>query len=121
THPCLGCHSDPTAVGAAGEARAHLRFAHDRHMPRANDNCMRCHVGVAEGDERLRPEMQTCYRCHAHDEASEARTCDTCHKDLADEGTAPASHLSHDGDWLHAHGARAASSADLCASCHQQS
>jgi hypothetical protein len=117
--PCLGCHADAASVGAAGEARAHLKFAHASHMPRTNNNCMRCHVGVAEGDERLRPEMQTCYRCHSSSET--ARTCDDCHRDLADEGTAPSSHLSHDGDWLHEHGARAASSAELCASCHQQS
>jgi hypothetical protein len=119
THPCLGCHADPAAIGAAGEARDHLRFAHDKHLPRVNNNCMRCHVGVGESDQRLRPEMQTCYRCH--DAAKDARTCDTCHRDLADEGTAPASHLSHDGDWLHEHGARAASANELCASCHQQS
>ena len=116
---CLGCHSDPVAVGAAGEARAHLRFAHDRHLERTRGNCMRCHSGVADGDQRLRPEMQTCYRCH--DEHRDARACGACHRDLADTETAPASHLTHDGDWLHEHGARASSSAELCATCHQQS
>jgi hypothetical protein len=80
---------------------------------------MRCHVGVAESDARLRPEMQTCYRCH--DDDKNARTCGTCHRDLAEEGTAPASHLSHDGNWLQEHGAPAASAGELCASCHQQS
>jgi Cytochrome c7 and related cytochrome c len=119
--PCLGCHADAIAIAAAGEARDHLRFAHDRHLPRVNGNCMRCHVGVAGGDARLRPEMQTCFGCHAHEAARDARTCDACHRNLDGDGTLPASHLSHDGDWLHEHGVRAASSADVCASCHQTS
>ena len=116
--PCLSCHADPASLGAVGR-RACTSSSLTRRTCRAPTTCMRCHVGVAEGDERLRPQMQTCYRCHG--EAEDARTCDSCHRDLADEGNAPASHLSHDGDWLHEHGARASSSSELCASCHQQS
>jgi hypothetical protein len=80
---------------------------------------MRCHDGVREGADRLRPPMATCYRCH--DDQRAARTCSTCHRDLAEEGTLPESHLAHDGDWLREHGARAAASGDLCDSCHQAS
>ncbi|HTJ47221.1 MAG TPA: hypothetical protein VL463_34205 [Kofleriaceae bacterium] len=117
-HPCLGCHADPDAVALAADARDHLKFEHDKHLPRARGNCMRCHVGVAEGDDRIRPSMQICFSCHGQQQ--DARTCDACHKDLAEEGTLPQSHLTHDGDWLHEHGARAGTASDVCATCHQQ-
>lgn len=116
--PCLGCHAGPYAAGDAAQARRHLRFAHDRHAEPSRGNCMRCHVGVAEGDTRLRPAMATCFRCHAHERVREQRVCSACHVDLAEEGTLPESHLVHDGDWLREHGVRAASAGDLCSSCH---
>ncbi len=118
--PCLGCHSDPIAIAGAAEARIHLRFAHDRHLEQFSGNCMRCHVGVADGDTQLRPTMQTCFGCHDHEAQQDARQCGACHKDLVDEGTLPQSHLTHDGDWLHEHGPRAGAAAEVCASCHQQ-
>jgi hypothetical protein len=117
--PCLGCHGAPNAVAELLEARAHLIFDHRRHLA-SSGNCMRCHTGVADGDDHMRPAMATCFRCH-DDATRDARKCDTCHKDLDDGATLPASHLAHDGDWLREHGARAASAADLCESCHKQS
>jgi hypothetical protein len=119
THSCLGCHADPNAIAAVGEAKAHLKFSHVKHLPRANGNCMRCHVGVAESDVRLRPQMATCFLCHEHDATRDGRRCDACHKDLSEEGTLPQSHLTHDGDWLREHGTRAAAAADLCSTCHR--
>jgi hypothetical protein len=116
--PCLACHAIPYAASDAIQARRHLRFAHDRHVEPSRGNCMRCHVGVSESDARLRPAMATCFRCHAHERVREQRVCSACHVDLADEGTLPASHLVHEGDWLREHGARAASAGDLCSACH---
>jgi hypothetical protein len=116
--PCFGCHSRPTAREELVEARDHLRFDHAKHLGTAQGNCMRCHVGVAEGDERLRPTMATCFKCH--DGEQQARTCDGCHKNLEAGAELPASHLAHDGDWIRDHGARAASSADLCQTCHSE-
>lgn len=117
--PCLGCHGDPIAVGAVIEARAHLRFSHERHLQgAASGNCMRCHTGVAEGDARLRPSMATCWSCHEHDRVREVRDCDACHVDLAEEGTPPASHLIHDDDFARRHGEEASAASDLCATCH---
>jgi hypothetical protein len=116
--PCFSCHEAPLAREQLVSARQHLRFAHDRHLPRANGNCMRCHVGVAEGDERMRPVMATCFKCHDADQ--DARTCDRCHVDLETSGDMPASHLAHGGDWIREHGVRAASSADLCSTCHSE-
>lgn len=117
--PCGGCHVSQRALDELAEARAHLRFDHPRHVGLASGNCMRCHDGVASGAARLRPPMATCFRCH--DDAREARRCDACHRDLTEERSLPASHLAHDGNWMREHGARAASSGDLCDTCHKQS
>ncbi|MFT3694456.1 MAG: cytochrome c3 family protein [Kofleriaceae bacterium] len=118
-HPCSGCHVAANAFVELAQARDHLEFDHRTHAPATNHNCMRCHVGIAEGDEHLRPPMATCFRCHDHEPAKTARTCETCHRDLEDASTLPASHLAHDGDWLREHATRAASSGDVCASCHR--
>jgi hypothetical protein len=120
THACLGCHAAAEALPELADARAHLVFDHAAHGAPSRGNCMRCHVGVAEGDEHLRPPMATCFRCHDHEAARDARTCDACHRDLEDSATLPRTHLAHDGDWLREHGTRAASSGDLCQSCHRE-
>lgn len=119
-HPCLGCHAAPTAIAELVEAREHLVFAHQPHLARTAGDCMRCHVGIAEGDDHLRPPMATCFKCHAHDAARDARRCDACHRGLAETTLLPQSHLAHDGDWLREHGTRAASSGELCQACHQE-
>lgn len=118
--PCSGCHGDPLRRAAAAEAKAHLVFSHPRHAAAGSGDCMRCHDGVAEDGARLRPPMATCFRCHDHQAERDARRCDACHVDLSEEGTLPESHLAHEGDFLRDHGARAASSAEVCASCHRQ-
>ena len=117
-HPCLGCHAPDGALGELAESRDHLTFNHGKHLPRAKGNCMRCHIGVAEGDERMRPPMVACFNCHDTDR--DARKCDGCHKNLEVSGEVPQTHLAHDGDWLHEHGRRAASSGDACQSCHSE-
>jgi hypothetical protein len=119
-HSCLNCHAAPNALVELAQARDHLKFDHRRHEPRASGNCVKCHVGVATGDDHLRPPMAACFRCHDHDAARDARTCDACHKNLEDSKTLPQSHLAHDADWLREHGTRAASSGDLCQSCHRE-
>lgn len=122
TRTCLDCHAPADAVGRLVEARAHLKFDHARHLTgEAKGNCMRCHIGVADGDSAMRPVMATCFNCHAHDAGRDARSCRTCHKDLAEEGSLPKSHLAHEGDWIREHGVRAASSGDLCQTCHKES
>jgi hypothetical protein len=122
SRPCLGCHAPADAVGGLVEVQDHLKFDHARHLTgEAKGNCMRCHIGVADGDSAMRPVMATCFNCHQHDAGRDARTCSTCHKNLAEEGLLPRSHLAHDGDWIREHGVRAASSGELCQTCHKES
>ena len=118
--PCLGCHASEGALATLADARDHMKFDHARHAPRANNNCMRCHTNVSSGDDHLRPPMANCFRCHDHEADRDGRKCDACHKDLETSGEMPSSHLAHDGDWLREHGTRAASSSDLCQSCHSE-
>jgi hypothetical protein len=120
SRPCFGCHVDANALPELVEARQHLVFDHGKHMPQTRGNCMRCHVGIAEGDTNLRPAMATCFACHDNDAASNASKCSACHKNLEATDTLPQSHLAHDGDWVHDHGVRAASSGDMCQTCHRE-
>jgi len=120
SRPCLGCHTTEGKLAELMEAREHLVFQHKAHFKEVKGNCARCHVGVAEGDTRMRPPMAACFKCHDQQAASNASRCDACHKDLEDSGTLPATHLAHDADWLSEHGLRAASSGELCQSCHKE-
>ncbi len=124
TRSCIGCHTKPPDApgGIANliDARDHLKFAHSKHAAPTSNNCMRCHDGVAQNAEQLRPPMATCFRCHDKDAERDGRRCDACHIGLVESKTLPATHLAHDGDWIREHGARAASSGELCESCHQQ-
>jgi len=121
THPCLACHAAPGAIEELADTRAHLLFDHKQHMPATKGDCVRCHVGISEGDTHLLPPMATCFRCHDHDAARDARTCDACHRGLDNTTMLPQSHLAHDGDWMREHGTKAASSGDSCQSCHRES
>lgn len=119
TRSCTACHASPTTVLELSAVKDHLRFDHGKHLAgEAGGTCMRCHSNVANGDAHLRPSMATCFKCH--DDQRDARRCDACHRDLAEEGTLPQSHLAHDGDWVREHGTRAASSGDLCETCHSR-
>jgi hypothetical protein len=119
--PCSGCHGESYVRGGVELAREHLRFRHDRHMLAVEGDCVRCHVEVIEPHpESIVPRMATCFGCHQHRDQWALRDCDGCHVDLGNEGTLPSDHLVHDGDWIRAHGVRAASARDLCASCHSE-
>jgi hypothetical protein len=116
---CSNCHGLELTRAAAGEAREHIVFSHETHLPKVDNNCVRCHAGIGGDAETLRPPMATCFGCHEHSEQWDSRDCDACHVDLPSELTRPANHVIHDGDWLREHGVRAASS-DLCGSCHTE-
>ncbi|HVK84257.1 MAG TPA: hypothetical protein VM513_09120 [Kofleriaceae bacterium] len=118
---CETCHARPGAAEELAEVRAHIVFDHGTHAAPTRGNCVRCHTGVGDGDDRLRPPMAACFKCHAHDAERDARRCEACHKNLEDTRTLPQSHLAHDANWVRDHGTRAASSTDLCESCHRES
>jgi len=121
SHDCATCHGEPHVRASAELAREHLRFGHDKHMARVKGDCVRCHSEVAvAAPVALRPTMATCFGCHEHQDQWNVRDCDACHEDLQDEHTLPSSHLVHDSDFVREHGVRAASSRDLCASCHSE-
>ncbi len=116
---CGGCHGQPHVRRQASLARTHLRFAHERHVPSLGGQCVPCHAAAgAEDQASLRPPMAQCFSCHAHADQWKARSCEGCHVDLPAELARPASHVIHEGDFVREHGIRAASSRDLCATCH---
>jgi hypothetical protein len=117
---CLDCHAEPLSAAAVVEARTHLRFSHQTHVPEMSGNCVRCHQDVTRTDGPIRPRMATCLQCHQHEEQFEPERCDTCHVDLETERTLPQSHLVHDGDWIREHGVRAASDGAMCSTCHTE-
>jgi hypothetical protein len=117
---CLGCHGGEWTAMDAMQAREHLVFDHARHQEVTRGNCVRCHAGIQEPGQMLRPAMSVCLKCHEHEGDFQARACDRCHVDLAAEARPPESHLVHDGDFLREHAVRAASAGDLCATCHSE-
>lgn len=114
THACEGCHGEPRVRQEAALARRHLRFAHAEHLKTLSGQCVACHV------EPKRPPMAQCFGCH-HQDQWKTRECDSCHVDLPAELAKPSSHVFHEGDFVREHGVRAASSRDLCATCHTES
>jgi hypothetical protein len=97
-----------------------VRFSHQDHLRRMPGSCVRCHGGVAEGDDRLRASIGACLSCHEHKDRFAIRDCDACHDRLARDLRPPDSHLVHGPDFLPRHGARAAASPDLCGTCHKE-
>ncbi|MDB4946948.1 MAG: Cytochrome c family protein [Labilithrix sp.] len=120
-HSCTGCHGTPHERASAENARVTLRFEHRKHMSAANGQCIRCHVKIGDpSPDTLLAPMATCFGCHQHEDQFAMRTCDGCHVDLPGERIKPDSHIVHEGDFIREHGVRAASSRDLCATCHAE-
>lgn len=127
---CENCHGLPSTRKGAAAARESLRFSHKNHMPRAYNNCPRCHVDIEIGAPVLRPHMATCQSAECHDAARRnfnihgdqiaANKCDPCHVNIRDEGLKPDDHLIHAGNFLREHGVRAAADRAVCATCHAE-
>ncbi|MBX3260514.1 MAG: hypothetical protein KIS78_34225 [Labilithrix sp.] len=119
TRPCGGCHGQSHTREENRLAREHLRFAHERHVPKLGGQCVPCHAAAGKAEQTsLRPPMAQCLGCHTHRDQWKTRECDGCHVDLPAELARPSSHVFHEGDFVREHGVRAASAKDLCATCH---
>ncbi|AKV00464.1 Cytochrome c family protein [Labilithrix luteola] len=122
TRACNACHGEARLREEASLAREHLRFTHAEHTPRLDGQCVPCHAAVGKNDaSTLRPPMAQCFTCHEHRDQWTTRNCDGCHVALPAEHVTPSSHVVHDGDFVREHGVRAASSRDLCSTCHSES
>lgn len=122
TRTCNDCHGEAHVRQEASMAREHLRFTHGAHLKRVDGQCVPCHNAIGKTDaSTLRPPMAQCFTCHQHADQWTSRQCDGCHVDLPAEAVKPSSHVVHDGDFVREHGARAASSRELCATCHSES
>ena len=118
TRECKMCHGLDYVRQGAELAKDSLSFKHATHVPRGKGECVHCHQGVARDSDHIRPTMAVCLSCHEHQTEFAVQSCDRCHKDLPGEHVTPASHIVHDGDWLHEHGRRAGMSRELCSTCH---
>lgn len=118
---CSNCHGERHIREEAELARTHLTFAHARHLTPLDGQCVPCHTAAGKTDQRtMRPGMAQCFGCHHHKDQWSANDCDSCHVDLPSEHVRPSSHVVHEGDFLREHGVRAASSRELCATCHAE-
>jgi hypothetical protein len=88
-------------------------------VPRVEGDCVRCHVDIERGADRLRPRMATCGSCHEHTQQI-TTDCDACHVNIREEGVTPDDHLIHEGNFLREHGVRAAADRQICSSCHAE-
>lgn len=120
THDCGNCHGLGYVREAVKADVANLKFDHKSHVEREHGQCVRCHRGILDNSDHVRPPMAVCLSCHEHQDDFAMRNCDRCHKNLRDEHVMPSSHVVHEGDWLREHGDRAASERDLCSTCHAE-
>jgi len=120
TRDCSTCHGLGYVREAVRSDIANLKFDHKSHVTREHGQCVRCHRGILDNSDHVRPPMSVCLSCHEHQDEFAARNCDRCHKDLHDQRLVPTSHVVHEGDWLREHGDRAASERELCSTCHAE-
>lgn len=120
TNTCSNCHGIAGTRIAAADARENLHFSHDNHLKRTKGDCVKCHVDVQQGADHLRPSMGTCFGCHNHSEEMVVRKCDGCHVDLQKEHIKPQEQWVHGPDFTRSHGAAAATSGEVCSSCHAE-
>jgi len=133
TAACVKCHQKPHDARECSNCHGlgyvrenvqanleNLKFDHKSHVEREHGQCIRCHRGILDNSDHVRPTMAVCLSCHAHQDDFAMRDCDRCHKDIRGERVLPSTHVVHEGDWLREHGDRAASERDLCSTCHAE-
>jgi hypothetical protein len=119
---CAFCHRDAAHPATYARAVRTLRLSHADHIDRVKEDCARCHQKLPElaRAEPVVPPMSTCTSCHEHAVELTAGQCSGCHVDLRKFPLRPVSLFSHQGDFVHQHGAAARSAGESCAQCHDQ-
>jgi len=117
---CGYCHRDPGTPRSYATPTVTLKFPHADHT-KVEGDCARCHTKLVEGDGvRHPPTMATCTSCHEHKQQFDDGQCDKCHIDLTHFQIKPETAFSHQAGFLRLHDAQARSSAETCATCHDQ-
>jgi hypothetical protein len=121
---CSDCHGDEIArITAPKRTKEYtLTFSHADHVFQVDGKCQVCHQRLPEkGDaEAPAPPMSACTGCHNHEEDFAQARCSPCHVDLKKYPLKPISEYAHKGDFKKTHGALARTSANACATCHDQ-
>ncbi len=118
TNDCTKCHGLAETRIAALAARENLHFDHAIHLTRTKGQCVKCHVDAQTSDSHLRPPMGACFGCHVHAEEMIDRKCYGCHVDMEQEKLRPQEQWVHGPDFMKEHAVRAATTSEVCASCH---
>jgi hypothetical protein len=122
---CADCHEAADLAKISVPKRKNeyrLTFSHADHVFQVDGKCQTCHQRLPEkGDaEAPKPPMSACTGCHNHEEDFAQAKCSPCHVDLRAYPLKPISEYAHKGDFKRNHGALARTSANACATCHDQ-
>jgi hypothetical protein len=121
---CQDCHGDEIAkvVVPKRKKEFQLTFSHADHVFQVDGKCQTCHKRLPEkGDASApKPPMSACTGCHNHEQDFAEARCSPCHVDLRAYPLKPVSEYAHAGDFKKNHGVIARTSANACATCHDQ-
>jgi hypothetical protein len=117
---CGFCHRDADHPATYAPEKPALIFPHAAHA-KVDGACGRCHTKLVEADGvRHPPTMAACTSCHEHKQDYDEGRCAKCHVDLKSLQIKPETAFSHQAGFLKLHAAQARSTAESCASCHDQ-
>jgi predicted CXXCH cytochrome family protein len=117
---CGFCHRDPNQPASYAPEKLGLKFPHAKHE-KIEGACAHCHTKLVELDgARHPPTMAVCTSCHEHKQMFDDGRCEKCHVDLKSLKLKPETAFSHQAGFLKLHSVQARSSADTCATCHDQ-
>jgi len=120
---CVFCHSNVKLAQPWPKRDRPIHINHEEHIERVDEDCARCHKNLPEYgvSQNLVPPMSACMSCHEHEKMFKGGKCATCHVDMSKYRLKPVSLFTHGQDWLKRHRLNARSSANTCATCHEQS
>jgi hypothetical protein len=118
---CGMCHVDAKVAANWPKREPALFFNHVNHLERVKEDCTQCHKNLPEpGKAPVAMTMETCTKCHEHQEMYQDGRCDVCHKDLTSERLKPPAGFTHQGNFAVQHRVAARSANESCMVCHTQ-